>query len=262
MRIVGFGARLVAALLACAPLAARAAEPVTLHLQYAVTVHGMHALGLDAAVTFDGDRYTVTSATHPAGFLGTFLSTRVSSRAYGTIANGSAHPEAYSSGGFSRGADRHVAIDYRDSDPVVRILTPPEPKRDPVAASATVGTVDTLSAVAGLLDRLQTTGRCDGTTRVFDGARLSVVTVRTAGTVTVPASERSPYAGHALECDFTSMQIGGFLHDDHFEAAHRPQGGRAMFAIVVPGAPPVAIRASFSSVDHGEIGLFLTKAGP
>ena len=232
----------------------------TLHLRYALYVHGLHVMQVDATLRIDGDHYEVNVADHTVGLIGALIDTHTTSLATGTLDAQGAHPAQYESAGHSRGADRRTVIDWTAGVPVVRVLTPVEPKREVVPTAATTATVDALSALAALVERTARSGACDATFRIFDGARLSDFTTHSGGMFVLPRIERSPYAGTALRCDFTSRQVAGFLHDDNYARAHDPQTGTAWVAPVVGGAPPVPVRADFSTPDHGPVAAYLVAA--
>ncbi len=232
-----------------------------IHLSYAIYAHGFRAMLLDAGLVFDGDRYRMTMSDHTVGFVGAFITNRVASDVSGRLTGDVPHPTRFESAGYSRGADRRTVIDYAGDHPEVSVLSPAEPKRDKVPGSETQGTIDSLSAVAELIREISLTDRCDGTLRVFDGARLTEITARTAGNVSLPATDRSPYAGTALRCDFTTQLLAGFLHDENYAQSHEMQHGSAWVAQVVPGGPPVPIRVEFTTPEHGSISIYLQTAG-
>lgn len=249
---------IVALALAASPL--RPAAAADLHLRYAIFIHGLHAMQLNATLHRDGGHYVVTVDDHTVGWIGALIDTHTASRADGTIDEQGVHPAHYESAGHSRGADRRTVIDYAGGNPVVRVLAPVEPRRDPVAPQATVGAIDALSALAAMVDRVGQTGRCDGAFHIFDGARLTDFAARSDGTAALPTTDRSPYAGTAMRCDFSTLEVGGFLHDDNYAKSHQRQGGTAWLARVAPDAPMLPIRANFSTVDHGPVAAYLVSA--
>ena len=231
----------------------------TLHLRYALYVHGFRALQANATLTLDGAHYEVTVEDHAAGLVGALIDNHTESRAEGVLDAAGAQPGHYSSTGFSRGTDRQTVIDYVADRPVVRVLEPVETRRDPVPPAQTMGAVDPLSAFAAAVARVVSTGNCDARFAVFDGARLSDVEIHSAGTVTLPASGRSSYGGTALRCDFSTRQVAGFLHNDNYARAHDPQDGTAWVGRVAPDASPVPVRAEFSTLDHGVVQAYLVR---
>ncbi len=230
-----------------------------IHLRYAIFIHGLHAIQLNATLHLDGGRYDVEVEDHTVGWIGALIDTHTASHADGTLDAQGLHPAHYESAGHSRGADRRTVIGYTGGNPVVRVLTPAEARRDPVSPQATTGAIDALSALAAIVDRVGRNGRCDGAFHIFDGARLTDFAARSGGTSALPTTDRSPYSGTAMRCDFSTLEVGGFLHDDNFARAHQPQSGTAWLARVAPDAPVLPIRASFSTVDHGPVAAYLVS---
>ncbi len=242
------------------PLAGARAAPnaSVIHLAYAVYLRGFRAMVLDVSLRIGDGSYDVGMQDHTVGFVGALVENRVTSRSVGSFAGPVAQPRQFVSSGYSRGANRQTVIDYQGETPVVRVLLPAEPRRDPVPAALTQGSIDTMSAVAALFNEVSATGRCDARLTTFDGARLTKVATWTVGHEVIEQLDRSPYAGAALRCDFTTELVAGFLHDENFAISHQRQGGSVWIASVRAGAPPVPIRAHFISAEHGPIGLFLT----
>ena len=141
-------------------------------------------------------------------------------------------------------------------------MSPPpiDGEREPVAPTDQVGTVDTLSAFADLARQVNVSGRCEASARLFDGRRLSVVTVAHVGEEVLPPESRSSFAGRALRCDITSRQIGGFTFADRSSEATRPVTGSLWFARPTPNATMVPVRMSFDLRMLGHATLNLTTS--
>ena len=181
--------------------------------------------------------------------------------AEGRFAGDAVVPERFSSSGTLRGDPRRTEIAYRAGQPTVRQLVPPnEAEREPVEAARTADTVDTLSAMAGLLHRVATTGRCDGRAATFDGRRLSVLEARTGGMQALEPTGRSSFAGQALRCDFVGRQTGGFMLGEDRARLERPQTGTAWFAPVAGEMLPV--RVAFRTRWFGEATMYLVAGDP
>ncbi len=230
-------------------------------LSYQLYGHGFHVLDITVEMRLTPDAYSVRLHDHSVGFLSLMLHANVTSTATGRFKAGQpgVQPVHFESSGYSRGARRNIVLDYIDGNPKVELLTPAEPKRDPVDIASARGSIDTLSAMAALVRQVQQTGRCDGKATVFDGLRLSQVDSRTVGQQTVPPDSRSPYGGTALRCDFESLEVGGFLHDEDEAKMRKPQQGTAWVAVIVPGAPALPIRIMFENPKLGSATMFLTK---
>lgn len=243
-----------------AAAAAPAAAAVAWHLDYALYGHGFHVLDVAAVVHLTPDGYAISLHDHTTGFIGLLTHTDITSTASGRFDGDQVRPAEFASSGTSRGADRAVRIAYPGGEPQVQLLRPIDHDRDPVASADTLHGVDALGALAGLVRTISRTGRCDARARIFDGLRLSTITVTSGADETVPASGRSTFAGAALRCDFTSLQIGGFLHDSEEARVRRPQHGTAWMAAPAPGAPKLPVRIVFENPRFGTATLFLTRA--
>ncbi len=231
----------------------------TIRLSYALYGHGFHVLNVVVDLRLSAQGYSVRLNDRTVGFLGFMLHTDVTSTATGRFASGGVRPVRFESTGYSRGAQRQTVLEYVDGNPTVRVLTPSEPRRDQVDPARTAGSIDTLSALADMMHEVQQHGSCDGRALVFDGLRLTQVSARTIGQQTVPPDGRSPYGGTALRCDFVSLQVGGFLHDDEEARMRKPQHGTAWVEPVGQGLPALPVRITFENPRLGLATMFLTK---
>lgn len=247
---------------AAAPPPASAPVPGPIALRYVLYSHSLHLLDAEATLRLDPDGYAITLHDRTTGLAGLLLHADVSTAVSGRFDGATPEPVAFASSGVSRGAARAVRIVYPGGEPKVLELRPTDHDRDPVVPSDTLHSVDALSAMAGLVRLVARTGGCDGEARIFDGLRLSVVSVHTAGPDPVPTGTRSSYAGPALRCDFTSRQIGGFLHNADEARARLPQHGSAWLAAPYPGAPALPVRVVFDNPHFGTATLSLTEATP
>jgi uncharacterized protein DUF3108 len=232
----------------------------TIRLSYVLFGHGFHVMDVTVDFRLTPQAYSMRLNDHTVGFLGFMMHTDVTSTATGRFVPGGVQPLHFESSGFSRGAQRDTVLDYVDRKPVVRVVTPKETRRDPVDPAQTRGSIDTLSAMAGMVHLIQEGGRCDGRALVFDGLRLSQVSSQTAGQQVVPPDSRSPYGGSALRCDFVSLEIGGFLHNADENRMRKPQHGSAWVKPVVQGAPSLPVRITFEHPALGMATMYLTKA--
>ena len=261
--LVGMRRRLIPALgmaVVSGCVGAGVAGASTFDGDYTLSAHGLSVLKIETHVQLSQAGYAITTHSHTVGLLGFVAHSDVTSVASGRFVEGHVQPIRFASSGRSRGADRLTRISYPDHDPVVELARPEEPERDPVPAAETRGSIDTLSAVVGLSREAMETGRCDGTTLVFDGHRLSRLEAHTVGTEILHVPADSGFSGQALRCDFVSRQLAGFLHDANRARLMKPLHGSAWLAAPGPGAPIAAVKAVFESPLFGTATLNLTKA--
>lgn len=231
---------------------------------YAAYSHLLHVLNLEASLDLRPDGYALRVVTHTAGTVRVFFHSDIDTSVSGSFSAGAARPARYASAGQMGGEPRNTLIEYRNGQPVVRTLTPPNAadERDEVPAADTAGTVDTLSAIAFLMRQVTNTGRCEGSLTTFDGRRLAVLTARTVGEEVLDKTGRSSFAGPALRCDFEGRQTGGFKPGDDLGRQKRSQHGAAWFARAVPGGPAIPVRVTFENRVLGEATLYLSSAAP
>ncbi len=280
------GAALLAALLAVAPLLAAPPVPKAEALPTGVTQgvttgswsvqydgfsHGLLVLKMRASLHFTPTGYEGALSFHTAGMIGWMVRSTDDSQVSGAFVHAqgaapdanTAAPASFVSIGMLRGVERITRMTYRDGSPVIGTLTPDVTlERIPVAPSATVHTIDTLSAIAMLVRQVGDTGRCDGATMIFDGRRLTALAARTTGAEALAHSDRSIFSGQTLRCDFDGNQLAGFKKDENEAAQRRTRHGIAWLASVLPGAPPMPVRVIFDNKILGQVTLYLTTAQP
>lgn len=245
--------------LAPAPAAGTPTSAPPIRLDYALYGHGFHVMDVTVDLLLTPDGYSVRLNDRTVGLLGFMLHANVTSTAQGRFAGDGVRPVRFTSNGYSRGADRRTQLDYADGNPAVTVLSPPETRRDPVPIASARGSIDTLSAIADLMRKVETSGRCDGNALIFDGLRLSEARSQTTGQQTVPQDHDAAYGGTALRCDFVSQQTAGFLHNEDENALHRPQHGTAWISRVAAGAPPLPVRIMFEHPKLGTATMVLTR---
>ncbi len=253
------------------PAAAQAVQPqpplsqspqaAPIHLSYVILSHGFRVVTVEVTLTLAPGGYAISAHNQTSGMVDMLFHSDVTSVASGRFDGSRAVPTDYASSGNSRGANRITRIAYVNGMPEVRQLTPVDPDRDPVPAAATDHSVDSLSAMVELMHTVQTTGGCDGTTRIFDGSRLSTMTARTIGPQPMPPAEvDTPYGDTALRCDLTGLQLAGFLHDEDEAKMRLPQNGIVWLRTVLPDAPPLPVRVSFTHPHVGVLTAMLVGA--
>ena len=238
------------------PIAARA-DPAEAH--YAAYAAGLNVIVMDARLDLSPSRYELQIDYRTTGAFGLFVHSQQHTVVQGAFTAGRAMPRRFFSTGVLRGDRRVTDIDYRDGQPSVRQLVPAnDHEREPVAPELQRGTIDSLSAMAQLVEQVTRSGTCDGTVRTFDGRRLAQLRAWAVGYDVVPPSNLSIFAGRALHCDFEGRQLGGFMLDEDRERLQRPQRGSAWFAALTPNGPILPVRISFHTRWFGDATMFIT----
>jgi hypothetical protein len=121
-------------------------------------------------------------------------------------------------------------------------------------------TVDTLSALAQLMRKVDSNGSCETAVHTYDGRRVLEVTARTGGQETLEPTSRSIFKGSALRCDFEGRVLAGFLLGQDGPQFRQPLRGSAWLAPVLPGAPRLPVRIAFETRWFGWATMYLTAA--
>lgn len=246
---------LLAALLVT--LGARAEEP-SQKLHFVAYATGLRVLDIGAAFDLDPDGYRIDMTVRTVGLFGALVDGDSHAVARGVWRGAAAIPVFYDSRGRWRGENRQTTIDYVDGQPVIRALLPTNDReREPVAPALQANTLDSLSAMAVLVRLVAVNGRCDGAARVFDGRRLSEITVHTVGQQELPPTGRSSFTGQALRCEFDGRLLAGFRYEDDRARAARPQHGVAWLAAMAPGGPMLPVRIQFATRFFGDATMYL-----
>ncbi|WP_240993561.1 DUF3108 domain-containing protein [Asaia bogorensis] len=227
---------------------------------YRVYNHGLHVVDATADYTLTDLGYGIRTTLHAGGFMSLFLRMDIQSTAQGHFDHNWVQPVTYESAGYSRGKHRSVVLHYADNTPHVVTLDPKETDREAVPEAELDHALDTLSAMALLLENVRQTGKCDGNAHVFDGLRLSAMTSRGPFKADVPVTFDQKFNGPALRCDFVGQQEAGFIKDSsHLAVMKAPHPGAAWFQDI-PGAGLTAVRVEFEHPKLGRMTAVLDHA--
>ena len=235
------------------------ADDAPLKLAYSAYADGLNVMDMQASLAISPESYRLQVSYHLTGLVGLLVHADATTTVDGRFRGEAAEPRELFSAGHMRGEPRVTQIDWRDGKPILSQLVPlVDEERDPVPVEQQLHTIDSLSAMAGLLRRLSATGKCEGGATTFDGRRLSRIDVRTVGEEMLKPTSRSSFQGAALRCDFEGRQLAGFIHDGDEAVLRRPQHGSAWFARLAPGAPLVPVRITFETRQFGAATMYLT----
>ncbi len=252
--------RAVCAALLCAGLAPAQAGEAPAQAAYVGCVLGLHAFDLTLGVSLQPDGYHVAASFRLAGMFGALWPAEGSTVVEGRFSNGRPVPRDMVSHGRYWGTTHSLHVDWKDGLPeVVQMIPPAEQDRDKVPVRDQANTVDTMSAIAALMQEVAARNRCDLTARTYDGSRLSELSARTVGQEMLTPTDRSSFHGAALRCELTGRMIGGFLRHDHSADARRPKMATIWFARVRGEGPPIPVRMAFSQQGSPGAAAYLAK---
>jgi hypothetical protein len=238
--------------------AAGHAQP--LRATYEVHAAGMVVLEMTATFDFRLDGYAVETLLRTRGLAAAIVGGEQVSRVRGGWADVAPVPASYVSEGVWRGRARRIALDWDQRQPrVLELLPPNEEEREPVPEALMRGTMDVLSALAGLSRQVARDRRCDAEAPVFDGRRRSDFAARSEGWEAI-RPWRGAWHGTALRCGFEGRQVAGFRRDQERAEAAAPQRGTAWIASPHEGAPPIPVRLDIPTRWFGTATAILLRA--
>ena len=237
------------------------AQDGTAHAHYDGYIRGFDVFSLDIGVALRPAAYRLQLDFRLTGVVGALYHGEGTTVAEGRFDGVRAVPREMVSTGRFGGVAHVMQIDWQDGMPKVLQMVPPtDSDREAVPPQEQAHTMDALSAIGGLLRQVSATGRCESTTRTFDGARLTEYAARTVGLETLPATGRSSFQGEALRCDITGTMIGGFMRDADRQRGGRPKQGSAWFARLQPGQPMLPIRIAFYTDGVATVQIYVSDA--
>lgn len=226
--------------------AGQAPAPAPAPEQYAGYVLGLHVFDMTLGVALQPASYRVEASFRVVGALSAFWHAEGATSVEGGFSAGRAVPREMISTGRYGGEAHSLRMGWTHGAPgVLQMAPPPEKDREAVPAGDQANTVDTLSVLAELMQRVAETGRCDTAARTFDGTRLAEFSARTAGDEILKPTERSSFQGAALRCDLTVRMTGGFLRDEDNAAARRAKRATVWLARVRADGAPIPVRVAF-----------------
>jgi len=99
--------------------------------------------------------------------------------------------------------DPNPTVDFYRSRPRDYELTP-------IPEESIANTIDPFTPVFEIGRKLDETGHCEGSYRIFDGVRRYDLAIKDGGPVTLQAEEPENFSGQSYRCDITVARIGGF----------------------------------------------------
>lgn len=215
---------------------------------YFIKAAGLPIAEVELRFILDGPGYSVESRMRSLGVARLFLRGEQVSRSEGAWAAGMPRPRLHLSEGNWRGVLRQTRLEYDlDGAPRVAVLNPAQDMpRSPVPEAARPGTMDGLSALAGLARHVRDTATCETEARSFDGRRLTQFQVaRDPGP--------QPAGAPGLRCVIEARTLAGHPLDRDPAEVRQPLRILAEFGPRAPGTPAVPARVELGSRWWGSI---------
>lgn len=241
------------------PTTVAAGEPVSLRLNYDAHLGGVRVLSVAALARFAGGGYDLEIASRTVGVVGWVGDWKGNSFTRGTVGEAGLRPSSHRADSVWRGEPRFVELTYAGDRSVAVAAEPPPDKddREPVPEGQTRNTVDTLTAIMGLVRSFGADGKCAGAYPAFDGRRRYDIAIEDAGAAALEPSSYNAYAGAARKCRVVTRRVAGYWKGRGNDAPE--QQGFVWMAPVVAGQPPVPVRAE-TETPLGALVLNLKKA--
>ena len=230
-----------------------------LNLHYNGYVAGLRSTELQARLALGAREYAIDLSSRLVGPVGLIFDTHSSQHGEGRWVGQGVAPLAYHSSAVVRGAAREIEIAYPQGAPELRRLIPPQDMpREPVPEALQRQGIDGLSALAMLLREVGAEANCQGSATIFDGRRVSRVSVEGGAVEMLKPSSRSSYSGPARRCEIEYTILAGLPRDmPPDDKARRPNHATAWIAPLSPGAPPVPVKMSVDVRMLGRMTFYL-----
>ena len=165
MAITAFG-------LACLATTAARAQVAQVQIGYDTYAAGIEVMQMQAYFGLGAWSCPLNIDYHTTGLVGLFYRGHQTNSVHGTWHDDEAIPLEFSGEGVWRGHERRTLVAYDHGVPQVKELQPPqETEREPVPPELQRHTVDTLSALAQLMRRVQKDHTCETEVHTYDGRR-------------------------------------------------------------------------------------------
>jgi hypothetical protein len=238
---------------------AAAAQVAQVQIAYDTYAAGIEVMQMNASFGLGPLSYSIDLNYHTTGLVGLFYGGRQVNSVRGVWHDEQASPLEFFGEGVWRGHERRTLIAYANGQPDVRELEPPQDsEREPVPRELQRRTMNTLSALAHLMRRVERDRTCETTVRTFDGRRILDITAHDGGPERLAATGHSAFSGPTIRCDFTGRELAGFLIGDNDPDHRRPLHGSAWLAALVPSAPPLPVQIAFQTRWFGLATMYLT----
>jgi uncharacterized protein DUF3108 len=238
-----------------------AAQVAQVRIAYDTYAAGIEVMQMSAFIGLGPWNYHIDLDYHTTGLVGLLYRGRQTNTVRGVWEGERAAPVEFFGEGVWRDRQRRTLIAYAHGLPQIKDLVPPqESEREPVPPDLQLHTMDTLSALAQLMRRVQRDSSCDTAVHTYDGRRVLEVVAHTGGPERLQPTSRSIFSGPTLRCDFEGRELAGFLFGQNDPEHRTPLRGSAWMAPVLPGAPSLPVRIAFQTRWFGWATMYLTGA--
>lgn len=237
-------------------------------VQYDVYAGGIHALQSNLNVDTQGKkRYSLALTAKTYGLLGKMAPWHGKFESHGW--QGKKYmPERHQSTAVWRGEEEIKKYSYgKDGSFKSYSIKDDENDGSPrkVDDELTQGTSDALTATLNTMRAIAETGKCEGTTEVFDGKRRFKLIFKEKKQVELEASRWNVYSGPAVECSAEVQPMMGKWHEKPRGWMSIQEQGRergtmptVWFAKMKEGEPAIPVKVRVKT-SYGTLFMHMTK---
>lgn len=217
MPVIIFSAALALGAQGATPAHATGTAAASKHLQsmtYEVYAGGINAVTAKLDVGFESkERYSVSLAAKTKGFLGSLVPWSGTFESHGWhMGQGKNRPEIHKSTAIWR--EDHDMKEYTyTKDGTFKGLKEIEAGKDvskkEIDSELTQGTTDILSATLEVMEAMASTGKCEGSAEVFDGARRFELVFSHEAEEILEATDYNVYQGPSARCIVEVKPVAG-----------------------------------------------------
>ena len=226
------------------------AQPKTMSLQltYEVEWGEVGVATTTADWIFDEDRFELVATSRTVGLTDALRGYRGRTELVGRIEDGRYVPHRLAISGVSKRRSREAFTTWAPRTGSSATQRQPELDLDkvfPLKDEHIDGATDPFSAMLNALNTVAQTGSCDGSARIYDGLRTSILTLHDFGTKLLEKDRPFAYEGRALACGMVGKPTGGHQRKSRWRKKQpKPEDVLIFIAEVRPGLfLPVRLQA-------------------
>lgn len=208
---------IIAALLSLIPVAANAAAPKNLLLNYDIYAGGFKILAAELDMSSEKSSYNMNMNAHTQGFIGALFPWKAEYNSSGKKENGKLIPTSFEKKSSWRGKEKVKTMKYDDKGQVTEKIVKKHGKtytEKNVDKLLSGNAVDVMTGVLNMMQIVKNSNECNGKIPVFDGKRKFNINLKNEGKKTIEPSRYSIFSGEAVKCTLTVEPLAGFKEKD------------------------------------------------
>ena len=235
---IAFCLAAVLAVLVVPVIAIAGSKTTSLQLTYQVEWGDVDVATTTADWTFGEDTFELMATSRTIGVTDRLRKYRGRTELTGRIEDGRYVPHRLAISGVSKRRSREAFTTWAPATGYSATQRQPALDLDkvfPLKAEHIDGAIDPFSAMLNALDAVAKHGSCDGSARIYDGLRTSVLTLHDFGADVLEKDRPFAYAGSVVVCGLSGTPTGGHLRKSRWRKKQpRPEDVLIFVAEVRP----------------------------